>query len=62
MLPLTLQEVIDKIKKSNSIKVQQTSMENLDNRNDRQAHRPEFYLPRITRRMAIFMFGHQSSS
>jgi len=55
---LTLQEVIDRINKNYS------SAEALwgdDNRSKDQPHRPEFYVSRITRRLASLMFRAYSS-
>jgi hypothetical protein len=49
MTPLTLQEVIDRINK-----VEQQAK---DNRIESQLSRPEFYIPRVTRRLANLMFG-----
>jgi hypothetical protein len=54
MSHLTLQEVIDKINQK------YTSLENRRAKDDcaiDQVHRPEFYIPRITRRLARFIFS-----
>jgi hypothetical protein len=54
MSHLTLQEVIDKINRK------YTSLENRrakDGRAIDQVHRPEFYIPRITRRLARLIFS-----
>jgi hypothetical protein len=55
MSHLTLQEVVERINKANpSAKDQPTT----DNRTPaEQPHRPEFYIPRITRRVANFIFS-----
>lgn len=52
MSHMTLQEVIDRINQTYS------SVENRGAENDHardQKHRPEFYIPRITRRLARFI-------
>jgi hypothetical protein len=55
---LTLQEVIDRINQNYpSSKRQQPPKD----RTQDQPHRPEFYVPRITRRLAGFMFSMYSS-
>jgi hypothetical protein len=55
---LTLQEVIDRINQNYpSAKRQQRS----EDRGDEKPHRPEFYVPRITRRLAGLMFSVYSS-
>lgn len=58
MAHLTLQEVVDRINQIYS------SVENHKIRDDRAdyrakdpKHRPEFYVPRITRRLARFIFS-----
>ncbi len=54
MAHLALQEVIDRINQVHSPTKDQPT------RNDHareQAHRPEFYIPRITRRLARFIFS-----
>jgi hypothetical protein len=54
MAHLTLQEVIDKINQKYS------SPENRRAKGGRAVdplHRPEFYIPRITRRLARFIFS-----
>ena len=54
MSHMTLQEVIDRIIQTYS------SVENRRAKNDHardQKHRPEFYIPRITRRLARFIFS-----
>ncbi len=45
MQPLTLQEVIEKIRKNSSYDKAQKA------RVEEQSYRPEFYVPRITRRL-----------
>jgi hypothetical protein len=56
MQHLTLQEVIDKINRIHSSVSDQRAVD--DHATD-QKHRPEFYIPRVTRRLAklIFSFG-----
>jgi hypothetical protein len=56
MQHLTLQEVIDKINRIHSSVSDQRAAD--DHAID-QKHRPEFYIPRVTRRLAkvIFSFG-----
>jgi hypothetical protein len=54
MAHLALQEVIDRINKVHSPAKDQLA------KNDRakeQEHRPEFYIPRITRRLARFILS-----
>ena len=58
MKPLTLQEVVDRINKASSLAPEQQEK---DNRIASQSSRPEFYIPRVTRRLAIFIFGSQVS-
>jgi hypothetical protein len=54
MSHLTVQEVIERINgTSPAAKDQRTN----DNRIDDQPHRLEFYIPRITRRVANFIRG-----
>ena len=51
---LTVQEVIERINETTPpAKDQRTS----DNRIEDQPHRPEVYMPRMTRRLANFMFS-----
>jgi hypothetical protein len=61
MAHLTLQEVIDRI---NHIYFSVSSVENHRTRGDQAyyrtsdpQHRPEFYIPRITKRLARFIFN-----
>ena len=52
MSHLTVQEVIERINNANPpAKDQRTT----DNRSKRPPHRPEFYIPRLTRRVANFI-------
>ena len=51
---LTLQEVIDRINKVYSFVEDRRAQ---DDRGREQTHRPEFYNPRITRRLARFMLS-----
>jgi hypothetical protein len=54
MARLALQEVIDRINKVHS------PAKDRPTKNDyagEQKHRPEFYIPRITRRLAKFIFN-----
>jgi len=54
MAHLTLQEVIDRINKVHSpAKDQRTKNDHAGE----QEHRPEFYIPRITKRLAKFIFS-----
>jgi hypothetical protein len=54
MAHLTLQEVSERISKNNLLaKNQQTPPTRLED----QPHRPEFYIPRITRRLVALMFS-----
>ncbi len=55
---LTLQEVIDRINKNYP---SAKALWGDDNRSKDQPHRPEFYVPRITRRLASLMFRAYSS-
>ncbi len=55
---LTLQEVIDRINRNYPSTKESRATEN---RSQDQPHRPEFYVPRITRRLAGLMFGTYSS-
>ena len=54
MAHLTLQEVIERIKKNapltNDQRTQRTRIED-------QPHRPDFYVPRLARRLAEFRFS-----
>jgi hypothetical protein len=53
---LTLQEVIDRI--NNNVSYDSTSgLKGERNRGERRTHHPEFYIPRVTRMLADFMFG-----
>ena len=62
MPPLTLQEVIDRINRNYpSAKASRTAAERGRDRTPEQPHRPEFYVPRLTRRLANLMFGAYSS-
>ncbi len=54
MSPLTLQEVIDRI---NQIYFSVEKRRGKDDEGRNQKHRPEFYIPRITRRLARFIFS-----
>jgi hypothetical protein len=56
MAHLTLQEVVDRI---NQIypSVENRRAQAQDDRAIDQKHRPEFYIPRITRRLARFIFS-----
>ena len=54
MSHLTLQEVIDRI---NQIYFSVESRRGKDDHSQNQKHRPEFYIPRITRRLARFIFS-----
>ena len=55
---LTLQEVIDRINRNYpSAKESRTAQD----RGQEQPHRPEFYVPRITRRLLGLKFGAYSS-
>ena len=59
MSPLTLQEVIDRINQAHS-RVQDLRANERparENQNVDQKHRPEFYLPRLTRRLAKLVFS-----
>ena len=53
MAYLTLQEVIERINKSYSLAKEQTQNTRIED----QPHRPEFYVPRITRRWANLKFS-----
>ena len=62
MAHLTLQEVIDRINRSYpSAKALWAGDDRSDNRAKDEPHRPEFYVPRITRRLASLMFRPYSS-
>jgi hypothetical protein len=54
MAHLTLQEVIDRINQIYSFVEDGRAQRD---RGREQTHRPEFYIPRITRRLARFMFS-----
>lgn len=54
MAHLTLQEVIERIRKYPPLKNNQRTQ---DPRVEDQRHRPEFYIPRIARRLAEFRFS-----
>lgn len=54
MPPLTLQEVIERINKAMP-RPKKTTM--TEDRAKGQPHRPEFYVPRITRRLAHLVFN-----
>jgi hypothetical protein len=54
MQPLTLQEVVERINKTHSYV---TDRRVLDEGVTDQRHRPEFYIPRITRRLARIFFS-----
>jgi hypothetical protein len=54
MPPLTLQEVIERINKHTSPAKEQKAYED---RSKDQPYRPEFYVPRITRRLANLIFN-----
>jgi len=53
MAYLTLQEVIERIAKSNPLAKQRTQNTRLED----QPHRLEFYVPRLTRRLANSKFS-----
>jgi hypothetical protein len=54
MSHLTVQEVIERINETSPpAKDQRTN----DNRIEDQPHRPDLYIPRITRRVADFIFS-----
>ena len=53
MTHLTLQEVIERIRKDVPLKSNQQTQ---DTRVEDQRHRPEYYIPRIARRLAEFRF------
>jgi hypothetical protein len=55
---LTLQEVIDRINR-NCPSTKKSCV--AENRSQDPPHRPEFYVPRITRRLVSLMFGAVSS-
>ena len=62
MSPLTLQEVIDRINRNYpSGRESRTAEEGGKDRSPDQRHRPEFYVPRLTRRLVSLMFGAYSS-
>ncbi len=62
MQHLTLQEVIDRINRNYpSAKESRGREERGRDRIPEQPHRPEFYVPRLTRRLANLMFGAYSS-
>jgi hypothetical protein len=54
MSHLTLQEVVERIKKANPPAKDQSTT---DNRTPGQPHGPEFCIPRITRRVASLIFS-----
>jgi len=54
MAHLTLQEVLDRINRNYSAL---QNRRNKDGSAKEQKHRPEFYIPRITRRLARFIFS-----
>ena len=54
MSPLTLQEVIDRISKNYPSKKEQPRNED---QRENSSHRPEFYIPRITRFVASLLLG-----
>ena len=56
MAHLTLQEVIDRVN-SNSIYYSTRELKGERNRGERRPHHPEFYVPRVTRMFAGFVFG-----
>jgi len=59
---LTLQEVIDRINQNYpSARELRNAGERGRDRTPEQAHRPEFYVPRLTRRLVSLMFGAYSS-
>lgn len=51
---LTLQEVIDRIRKNYPSR---KPLADATERNEDSAHRPEFYVPRITRLFASLLLG-----
>jgi hypothetical protein len=53
---LTLQEVIDRVN-HNSTYYSTRELKGERNRSEMQPHQPEFYVPRITRVFAGFIFG-----
>jgi hypothetical protein len=53
MRHLTLQEVIERIRKMEALSKDRRAQ---DSRLEYQPHRPEFYVPRITRRLVGLMF------
>jgi hypothetical protein len=64
MPPLTLQEVIDRININTnypSTRESRTAEERGKDRTPDQPHHPEFYVPRLTRRLVNLMFGAYSS-
>jgi hypothetical protein len=62
MPPLTLQEVIDRINANYpSAKELRAPADRGKDRTPDQPHRPEFYVPRVTRRLVNLMFGAYSS-
>ena len=59
---LTLQEVIDRINSNYpSVKASRTDEDRAKDGTPDQKHRPEFYVPRLTRRLVNLMFGAYSS-
>jgi hypothetical protein len=59
---LTLQEVIDRINRNYpSAKESRSAEERGRDRTPAQPHRPEFYVPRLTRRLVHLVFGAYSS-
>ena len=67
MSHLTLQEVLDRINQDRinldypSAKEPQTADHRDHDHAQEEPHRPEFYVPRITRRLAGLMFGAHPS-
>ena len=57
MSPLTLQEVIDRINHAHSTAKDPRASK----KQDQQRHRPEFYIPHITRRLARLMLSTSSA-
>jgi hypothetical protein len=53
---LTLQEVVDRVN-YNSTFYSTRELKGERNRGEMRPHQPEFYVPRITRMFAGFMFG-----
>jgi tRNA G10 N-methylase Trm11 len=58
MAHLTLQEVVDRINQIYfSVEKRHTQDDRADYRERDPKHRPEFYIPRITRRLARFILS-----